>query len=139
VRGVVTKHGVVCGQYRAAAIAENRVNTFIGEHLNNDIGTTHARTRECVSGVASGFCEIVHSAAVILRKYWIFRECLLIYRALQYSLCGVSDRRNNEHLVSIACIRRAGKNFHATRNFSSIAKRGRRVDAHDGHVFVTRL
>ncbi len=46
VRVVVAEDGVVGWQYRAARIAEDRVDAFVGEDLDDDIGAGQARARQ---------------------------------------------------------------------------------------------
>jgi hypothetical protein len=50
VRRVVAEHRVVSRQDRAAAVAENRLDALVGEHLNDDIGAGHLRAGERVGG-----------------------------------------------------------------------------------------
>ncbi len=51
VLGVVTEYGVVNRQNRAAAVAENRIHSLVGQHLNEHLRTRHAGAGEWVCGL----------------------------------------------------------------------------------------
>ena len=48
---VVAKYGVVNRQDRAAAVAENRVDALVGQHLHQHVRARHAGARQRVCGL----------------------------------------------------------------------------------------
>jgi hypothetical protein len=55
VLGVVAEDGVIGRQDRAARVAENRVDAFVGEHLDEDIRAGHTRAGQRVAGFQRRF------------------------------------------------------------------------------------
>ena len=86
---VVAKHRVINRQDGAAAVAEDRFDALIGQDLHNRIRAAQLPPGERVLASRSRVCLIAHLPAVRACKLWIFRECLLIFVALQYwRLCA---------------------------------------------------
>ena len=93
---------IVSGQNGPATVAEDGIHAFVGQNLHNNVGAAHERASQRMPGAACWIRLIVHVIAKFLRKYWIFRECLLISPALQYSTRGRCDIQTRRILVSIA-------------------------------------
>jgi len=82
---VITENGVVGRQYRAAAVAENRVYAFVRKNLDDHIGAAHHRIGKRMFAGLGGDTAIRHELFELAIGIGIFGECLLIFVALQYS------------------------------------------------------